>query len=157
MRDENPMDLVDDQSTINMDIESIANHIGRVMEKCKAFNQYLEDIKGVIDGLTNPDTAQYEDWNIGTMLIWISNLEDGRYRKYLEQIRSGLVTPEIVRGEYLPDLNEAVLSIEPFNISTFPDKRDLVRHFKALLTNDTNETIASAAIEFRGRISNGLC
>merc|ERR1712154_490401 len=91
--------------------------------------------------------AQYEDWNIGTMIIWISNLEDGRYRKYLEQIRSGLETSEIVRGEYLPDLSESILSIDPFNIKSFPDKRDLVRHFKALCRsrNDTKESIASSA------------
>ena len=144
MVDENPMNLVDDQSTLNMDITSITEDIRRVQDQCKAFDKYLDEIKGVIEALGDPDTAEYENWNIGTIIIWISGLEDGRYRRYLEQIRNGFVTSEIVRGEYLPDLNEAILSIEPFNISSFPDKRDLVRHFKALSANHTN-TIAAAA------------
>ena len=132
IKDENPMDIVDDQSTFNMDIASITEDIERVKKTYHALNVYLEELKGMIHEVKNPDTTQYENWNIGTIIIWMSGLENGRYRKYLEQIKNGLEASEIVKGEYLLDIDKTDLLAQPFGISSLPDRTVLMRHFKAL-------------------------
>ena len=66
------------------------------------------------------------------ILLWSRSLENGRYFKYLDVLRVGLKESDIDSGELLPDLQTADLSVTPFHIKSFRDKRDLIRHFRAL-------------------------
>ena len=114
------------------------------MRFVNAFKESLKETQGMFNELITPDVTQFEEWNIGTIVLWISGLDNGRYRNYIEQMRNALVALVIERGEHLPDLNESILSIEPFDIKSFPDKRDLVSHFKGLIvSNDHNDTLAA--------------
>merc|ERR1712228_249019 len=99
----------------------------------------------------NPDVKKYKAWRIGEIMVWMANLEDGRFQKYCLQIMEGLVASDILQGEFLPDINEAMLSVEPFNISSFPDKRDLVRHFRSLAATGTDSDVAAPAVMCQGQ------
>lgn len=132
IRDENPMDFMDSESTINRILRSYDDQIVRVMDCCKVFRDCIQEKRVIIKQLTTPQESEYESWNIEDILLWIGHLENGRFTKYWECLKRGFMDSEITTGSHLPDLDVAVLSVPPFNISSFPDKRDLVRYFKAL-------------------------
>ncbi len=66
------------------------------------------------------------------MCLWISYLENGRFRKYETVFRNAFVSDGIDSGHYLPDLDMPTLRVEPVNITNFGDRRDLINHFKSL-------------------------
>ena len=79
-----------------------------------------------------PDPNKYESWNLKEIESWIWSLGDGRYRPYLDKMMKGFEESGIVNGEFLPDLTTADLSVPPFNIKSFRDKRDLIATFRSL-------------------------
>eukprot|EP01084_Bolivina_argentea_P169328 293553_1 len=133
MYDETPQKLLNKQSALNVDLFRIKNGLNALMNSVLTFDDYIGKVNDIVVKLsTPPDEFDYENWDINKMIFWIENLEKGKYKKYSAQLRKGFSESHICKGEYLPDLDVTVLSIQPFNIASFPDKRDLIGHFKRL-------------------------
>ena len=128
----NPMKLVDEKSSLYENINECQNMVRDMIECLTSFDEYIKETKSRIHSMISPDTKEYKDWDIDAMIIWIAMLENGRFVKYLEVLRDGFIKSEIVKGKYLPDLDVSVLTLKPFNISSFPDKKDLIQYFKKL-------------------------
>eukprot|EP01084_Bolivina_argentea_P115614 205573_1 len=132
----NATDLVNKNSSLNVRIKSYENSIANIVKSLNSFNKCIQDTKSIVNNLSSPNKSEYKTWNVSTMIVWIGSLENGRYIKYLDVLENGFVKSEVTKGEYLIDLDASILSVEPFNISSFPDKRDLVKQFKTLNAQD---------------------
>ena len=119
------------------------NCIDAIMISSKSWSKYVQDIDGIIDRLSKPDLANYKNWNIDTIIIWIRGLENGRYIKHIDLLRTGFNQDQI-NGKHLPELTRSDLSISPFNMNNFEDKRDLEKHFKSLKSPLNNEQVTGA-------------
>eukprot|EP01084_Bolivina_argentea_P302753 522622_1 len=134
LRKYNPQKLM----VLNENIKQYETNIKNIILSANSFEEYIEATKFTINNLLLPKVCDYENWDIETILIWIGDIENGRYKKYLDVLRTGLIKSEITKGMYLPDLDVATLSVEPFRIHSFPDKRDLVKKFKQLQSEEGN-------------------
>ena len=125
------------------DIKIYKDNIQKIIDSLNNLKHNVEVTEYMINKLSSPDLLKYKIWSIDIIIIWIGNLENGRFVKYLSTLKQGFIKSEILSGEYLPDIDIATLSVEPFNIKSFPDKRDLVKHFKDLnVTTDLTEGTA---------------
>ena len=106
--------------------------------KLRSFGKYLIDTKLYIQTLTHPDINKYKEWDLKKMIQWISSLENGRFRAYLDILRAGFESDGIQNGILLPELDVNVLRNDPFNIKNFKDRKDLETHFKSLKSQQTN-------------------
>lgn len=93
----------------------------------------------------DPNPALYTQWNVNQMISWIVNLENGRFKGYINALRKGFIEGEM-NGDDLPTVEAKDLSDPPFNIKRFRDKKDLAKYFQDLATskeqgNDRNEGI----------------
>eukprot|EP01084_Bolivina_argentea_P121899 216038_1 len=125
VRTKNPMNLMNNNSSLHKSIKSCEYDVKNTIKSLNTFHSYMENMKIMINDLsTPPKESEYKSWNIDMIIIWIAKLDNGRFVKYLSVLRSGFLKSEIIKGEYLPDLDVAALSVEPFNINSFPDKKD---------------------------------
>eukprot|EP01084_Bolivina_argentea_P251184 421185_1 len=77
---------------------------------------------------TGMRVKRYEQWNIDDIILWISSIENGRYKNYLNELRSRFEEHNIACGIHLPGLNENMINIK----SNGNDQTDLLNHFKQL-------------------------
>ena len=49
-----------------------------MMMTAKSF-KYIQDIDGIIDNLSTPDSSSYKSWNVDTIIIWVRGLENERF------------------------------------------------------------------------------
>ena len=66
---------------------------------------------------------------------WIKSLNNSKFTKYLDVLKTGFQTCNI-KAVDLPDIEQYDLSIEPFNIRKFGDRKKLCQHFKSLKLNN---------------------
>ena len=130
--DSNIDELVDPHSAFNHKLDKYSQILDSIALGVHNFVANIADLRGYVHDHYVPNTTKYIEWNVDDILLWIKSLENGRYLKYLEVLRVGFKESEIESGELLPDLETADLSVTPFHIKSFRDKRDLIRHFKAL-------------------------
>eukprot|EP01084_Bolivina_argentea_P120401 213407_1 len=107
------------------------------------FNKHIQDISVCIlnnKSLKNlADEKNYKLWNLNEIMIWIETIENGRFAMYSNILRNGFEQSQILNGKYLPDLTRNDLGTQPFNIKSFPDKRDLINQFKSLNNQKNND------------------
>ena len=127
---ETPEKLLDKQSSLNKELVIYKQCIDEIIISSKSFGKYIQDIDGIIDKLSSPDLANYQQWNVDTILIWIQGLENGRFMKYIDLLRNGFNESEI-KGSDLPELTRGDLTLPPFNMKSFRDKR-FRKSFKSL-------------------------
>ena len=65
--------------------------------------------------------------------------ENGRFVKYLDILRSGFLNDGIDSGELLTELTRNDLRVQPFNIESFRDRKDLEKYFKSLANHKQND------------------
>ena len=98
-------------------------------------------IKQDMDGEKDNDNeyilniSEYESWDIDTTIKWIKSLDNGRYIKYCHILRKGFESDGIPASE-LPNVVQADLRADPFNIQSFVDRKKLAEHFKSLKEGD---------------------
>ena len=92
-------------------------------------NRYFGDR---INAMNDYICCVYKKWNLNDIIEWISYLENGRYKKYCEILKNGFKKDNITKGEMLPDINASDLSVKPFDIRNFSDRKGLEKHFKKL-------------------------
>jgi len=130
--EENVDELVDPNSAFNITLDRYAQ-ISQAIKVCSEnFKKSIVEIKQYIKEKYVPNTQEYKNWDLNDIALWIKSLENGRYIKYLDILIHGFHESEIMNGVDLPDLTTADLSVTPFDIKRFRDKRDLVKHFKKL-------------------------
>ena len=128
---ETPDKLLDKQSLLSTELNNYKQCVDGIIISSKSFDKYIQDIDGIIDKLSSPDLVNYKQWGVDTILIWIRGLENGRYNQHIDTLRNGFNESGIT-GEDLPDLTRSDLTLPPFNLKNFKDKRDLEKHFKSL-------------------------
>eukprot|EP01083_Nonionella_stella_P261750 890802_1 len=98
---------------------------------CKATLKHLEDIQQYVVSVTKPDVNAYESWDMNTTIVWIRSLDEGCYVKYCDALRKGFESDGIEAVD-LPNIGQADLATDPFNIRAFRDRKKLSQHFQAL-------------------------
>ena len=98
----------------------------KISEKDKIIEEYERN---------SIDLSVYKSWDINTTMKWIKSLNNGKFTKYLDILREGFQM-NCVKAADLPDLEQYDLSIEPFNIKIFGDRKKLCQHFQSLRRND---------------------
>merc|ERR1719474_1833224 len=77
-----------------------------------------------------PDAVHYESWNWKEVLMWILNLDGGRFKKYEEALRATL-EEEDVTGD---DLREAVESdVRGWGVKNLRDRKLLIQCIEKLM------------------------
>jgi len=125
-------ELVNPNSVFNSKLDKYYEVITAINTCSSAFKKSIIDLRNYVKNKYIPNPKEYINWDLEEIILWIKSLENGRYIKYLDKLRNGFTESEIIRGEELPDLTTADLSVTPFNIKIFRDKRDLIKNFKAL-------------------------
>ena len=142
-----PQKLLDKQSELNKALNTYKQCMDGIGISYKSFTKYIQDVDGIIDKLSSPDLANYKKWSIDTTLIWIRGLDNGRYVKYIDTLKSGM-NESGIGAEDLPELTRGDLTFPPFNMTHFKDTRDLIQHFKSLSSpTDINANVAPAAAD----------
>ena len=151
-------ELVDPHSAFNHKLDKYSQILDSIALGVHSFVADIADLRRYVHDQYIPNTAKYAEWNVDAILLWIRSLENGRYFKYLDVLRVGLKESDIDSGELLPDLQTADLSVTPFHIKSFRDKRDLIRHFRALREGqalDRDQDGRSGHLEERKGTGNG--
>ena len=125
--------IIDTDSTINEQFKAYKENVDKIVVASKSFNEYIQDIEGVMTKLCKPDPAEYANWNIEQIMVWIQSLENGRYHKYLDALKNGL-EKDGISGDVLPELTRQDLAISPYNITNFKDRKQIAIHFQSLST-----------------------
>jgi len=128
----NVNEVVAAHSSFNAKLDKYEQVIDGIDACCRNFRECVLGIRAFVKDKFIPKREEYEVWNLEQMLLWIKCLESGRFEEYLKKLRFGFVESDILNGAELPDLSTADLSVTPFNIKVFRDKRDLIKHFKSL-------------------------
>ena len=120
----------------NEDLLNIELDIDNVELSCKSLLKQLEEIRNYVISRRKPDIRKYKEWDIDTAMIWIKSLDNGAYQQYCDVLRNGFESDGIPSAE-LPNVGQADLRINPFNIQSFMDRKKLAQHFKSLeIQND---------------------
>ena len=127
-----PNELLDTNSMFNNKYNKDKQSVDNLVNTTKSFNKYIQDIDGIITKLCSVDVTQYRSWNVEQIIIWIRGLDNGRFREYINILRHGF-EESAIKGSDLADITSADLSVTPFNITNFRDKKDLVQHFQSLV------------------------
>merc|ERR1712228_241539 len=136
-------EVVDANSAFNQKLEKYAQIIGAIDICCRNFKESVVAIQDFVQNKFIPKTEQYENWSLDEIMLWINWLEHGRFNKYLKRLQNAFLESDILIGAELPDLSTADLSVTPFNIKIFRDKRDLIKHFKSLRSGLSVKHIAT--------------
>eukprot|EP01084_Bolivina_argentea_P232947 392470_1 len=131
MMNESMHELIDKESLFNMELTNYKAILNELIMKSNEMTQYIASFQQQIDVYTVLKTKHYTKWNAMEILIWICNLEDGKFNDHKDQLRNGLVTGK-VSGEQLPFIQVSELSYPPFNILSLQDRKDMVQHFQSL-------------------------
>eukprot|EP01084_Bolivina_argentea_P157273 274060_1 len=112
----------------------------KLIQSFKMLQKELPNLLGINENsdileITVPNINKYKNWDLNHIMFWIKYLENGRFKKYEEQLMLGF-TESGIAAQDLPNLSTADLSAPPFNIKVFRDKRDLIAHFKKLSKNN---------------------
>eukprot|EP01084_Bolivina_argentea_P035773 66271_1 len=91
---------------------------------CVGFIESMEEVEQYIAGKYIPNVAQYEEWDLNDICLWIKSLERGRFVQYIDALSEGFKKSNITNGSLLCDLETADLGAQPFQITNFRDKRD---------------------------------
>ena len=146
MMNKTPQKLLDKQSDLNKEINIYKECVNDIVITSKSFSKYIEDIDGIIDKLSTHDLTNYKIWQIDTILKWIQGLENGRFIKYIDILQNGFIESGI-SGDDLPELTRSDLTLPPFNMKNFKDKKDLEKHFKSLGSPPTMRAKSEVADE----------
>eukprot|EP01084_Bolivina_argentea_P152119 265410_1 len=133
----NVNELVNPNSMFNSSLDKYYQIMDTINIHSNNIKKEINSTKAYISNKYIPNTKNYEKWDLNDILFWIKLLENGRFIKYLNVLSIGFKESNIC-GKQLPDLCTADLSVNPFNIAIFKDKRDLINHFKSLPHNDNN-------------------
>eukprot|EP01083_Nonionella_stella_P291437 991685_1 len=98
---------------------------------CKATLKHLQDIKKYVVSVTKPDVNTYKSWDLNTTMVWIRSLDDGCFVKYCDALQKGFESDGIEAVD-LPNLGQADLATDPFNIRAFRDRKKISQHFQSL-------------------------
>jgi len=143
-------ELVNPNSLFNNKLDKYAEIVNAINVCSSNFKQSLVELKQYMNRKYIPNTANYKNWDISEIILWIKSLENGRFIKYIDILTNGFNESEIINGEDLPDLTTADLSVTPFNIKIFRDKRDLIKNFKSLRDNNLTKDHRDVAFDEDG-------
>eukprot|EP01084_Bolivina_argentea_P250469 419648_1 len=73
----------------------------------------------------------FRQWNVDTIILWISQIDNGRYNKYLDLLKKRLFEEQITGAE-LEMIDETDLHM--WGIVNFKDRKDLVAEIKKLIS-----------------------
>eukprot|EP00483_Globobulimina_turgida_P005376 UN05386 len=113
----------------------VSDDMNALKTRLKLFNKHLSKIEHDISSFLRPNIVNYERWNIGQMIQWISGLDKGAYSNYLSVLRKGFISENIYSGKLLCELRKEDLRNSPFNIKDFGTRSKLARHFECLREN----------------------
>ena len=95
--------------------------------------------------LSNINAVEYESWNNEQILIWIMNLENGRFRKY-KDILSKNLSEEDVKGIDLKTVD--ISDLKGWGVVVFGDRKAMFAQIQKLIhgnnDNDDNDIVAIA-------------
>ena len=77
--------------------------------------------------------VSYRNWNHHDLLRWIVSLENGRFMKYAQKLRSAF-NEEEPSGKYLGEVNEQ--DIRRWGINKFMDIKDLKQYIDDLVNKE---------------------
>ena len=119
--------------------EKVREYMQEIKEKQEKLQQTMSAIDKTLAVSCNPDTSNYQKWEINDIIFWIMSLENGRFKKYVKQLKNAFTENDIKGGD-LPDITRTDLHVS-FKISTFRDRVALEKHFQRLGTqNEGDET-----------------
>eukprot|EP01084_Bolivina_argentea_P231453 390326_1 len=81
----------------------------------------------------NIDISKWKTWNTEEVLLWVLSLENDRYLKYENKLKSALIE-ESVTGEDLNDVDSN--DIKRWGVVTFKDNKILIKKIKELINNN---------------------
>ena len=144
--EQNENELVNKNELVQMHLDKALEEINRALLIVKEngndgnkqdidFTGNLAKIQSSIDRLMqfkSVDILQYKTWGLDQMMLWISQIENGRFCKYIEVLKNGFIAQNIENGAELPDINSLMLKKPPFNIQNGKDRDDLISYFNSL-------------------------
>ena len=95
----------------------------------QTFGVLLLEKENKFQSLLVPDITKYKEWNVNQMIQWISSLNDGKFNKYCDNLRNAFVSDGIENGEIMVQLTRHDLRNNPFNVTSFTDRKELELHF----------------------------
>lgn len=142
---------------LNLALNEISNAILKVKQNANNGNKQKIDftanvakLQSAIDELMqfkkSVDVLQYKTWTLDEMVLWISQIENGRFCKYIDALKNGFIAMSIDKGSDLPNITSFMLNKPPFKIQNGKDTDDLVKYFKSL---------SNAGLEYNATINEG--
>ena len=75
------------------------------------------------------NVSDYNEWDIDSIVLWISQLNNGKYKKYCDGLRSALKEEELT-GSDLGDIEES--NLKDWGVKNFRDRKDMLKEIKRL-------------------------
>ena len=164
MKSQSPEKEMTRNKLVNLHLNNALNDINKALLIVKQngndgnkqeidFTANIAKLQSVIDELMqfkHVDVLQYKIWTLDQMVLWISQIENGRFCKYIEVLKNGFIALKIDNGSELPDINSLMLKKPPFNIQDGKDRDDLVKYFASL-----GNVGANVEFEYGGTINEG--
>ena len=101
--------------------------------------------------LKNLDVDKFEQCQWQEILQWIVSLDDGKFKKYEQDLRKNLKEEEIA-GIALKDVDAS--DVKRWGVTKFSDMKTLRQHIKQLVDKNRFDNLVSVANE-EGAVSGG--
>eukprot|EP01084_Bolivina_argentea_P208929 356023_1 len=88
--------------------QSHMEHLNKIIESLQFLEKQLPNLvefemneASSVIRIKIPNVKQYENWDLNEIMFWIKRLENGRYKKYEQQLMNGFLEADIT-ADYLP-------------------------------------------------------
>eukprot|EP01084_Bolivina_argentea_P006422 12184_1 len=131
--------VVNANSALNHKLNKYRQMAHAIAMSATKFTDSIDTIAEYMRDKYVPRKADYKTWTVDDIILWCKSLDNGQFMKHLGALRQGFIESSIRTGELLPDLSVGDLSVTPFNIKSFADKRALIGHFKTLPSHEDDD------------------
>ena len=117
----------------NAQLQKLADDFKELQTENEALKAQVKELK------TNLiDPSKYRDWSYEDILLWITGLEDGKYKGY-DKVLMKVLAEEQPCGKDLGSVDAA--DVKRWGVTKFADIKDLCNHIKQLINNNAHQIL----------------
>merc|ERR1712113_1352096 len=126
-------------------VDRLKEEIESLSEECKENKLALNEMRSELEAMKrkqNMDVRKWREWDSDEVVDWICSIEDGKYMKYEEGLRSAFREEE-VNGSHLTAIGKSEL--RDWGIKSFSDRLGMEKQIQQLVAQQSESQSVVAA------------
>ena len=118
--------------SLKMEVNRLRNEVATYQDQQKEDKMKIAELEKKVKKLEfeTLDLSNYMEWNGNQILFWMMSLDDGRFEKYEEMLKSALSENDVI-GEDLSDIT--ALTLKAWGMTDRKDAKGLSVHIQDLI------------------------